>query len=80
MKRVKKGRTNYRDDDLLKAIGEKIRLVRKSKGYTQEGFANFIEVDYSQVNRMELGKVNVTVSMLSRIAIALEVPMQNLLP
>jgi transcriptional regulator with XRE-family HTH domain len=78
MKRVE---TNYRDEDLLKAIGEKkIRLVRKSKGFTQEGFANFIEVDYSQINRMELGKVNVTVSMLSRIAIALEVPMQSLLP
>jgi transcriptional regulator with XRE-family HTH domain len=80
MEKAKKRRTNYRDDDLLKAVGENIRLVRKSKGFTIESFANQIGVDYSQINRMELGKVNVTISMLSRIANELGVPLAKLLP
>lgn len=38
------------------------------------------EVDYSQIGRMELGKVNFTVSSLSRIAKGLKVDMNDLLP
>jgi transcriptional regulator with XRE-family HTH domain len=73
-------RTNYRDDELLRAIGMKIRDVRVSKNYTQESFANSIGVDYSQINRMELGKVNFTVSTLSRIASELGVSISKLIP
>jgi hypothetical protein len=36
--------------------------------------------DYSQINRVELGKVNFSVSYLSLIASALEVSTQELLP
>ena len=80
MKKARKRRTNYRDDDLLKVVGEKIRAARKAKGFTQEGFANQMGVDYSQINRMELGKVNFTISMLSRIASELDVSLNKFLP
>jgi ribosome-binding protein aMBF1 (putative translation factor) len=38
---------------LLTDIGNKIREVRLSKNISQESLANEIEVDYSQVNRMD---------------------------
>jgi transcriptional regulator with XRE-family HTH domain len=80
MAKAKRARTNYRDDDLLKEIGEKLRVIRKSKGFTQEGLANDMDIDYSQINRMELGKVNFTISMLSKIANHLDIPLEELLP
>ncbi len=42
--------------------------------------ANDCEIDYSQVNRMELGKVNFSISYLYKIAAALEVNPKELLP
>lgn len=70
----------YKDDALLKYIGERIREIRISKQISQEALANESELDYSQINRMELGKVNFTVSNLSRIAKALDVDPKELLP
>lgn len=70
----------YKDDEFLKRIGEKIREVRILKGLSQEGLANESELDYSQINRMELGKVNFSISYLNRIAQALDVTPNNLLP
>ena len=54
-------------------VGSRIREIRLDKGISQEALANTCEVDYSQVNRMELGKVNFSISYLSKIAEALNV-------
>jgi len=61
-------------------VGNKIREVRLSKNISQEALANDCEVDYSQVNRMELGKVNFSISYLYRIAKALNIDPKELLP
>ena len=45
-----------------------------------EKLANECEVDSSQVGRMELGKVNFSISMLYRIADALNVDAKKLQP
>jgi transcriptional regulator with XRE-family HTH domain len=73
-------RRYYKDEELLTKIGNKIREVRLSKNISQESLANEIEVDYSQVNRMELGKVNFNISNLYRIAKALNADPKRLLP
>lgn len=71
----------YRDDIFLKKIGEKIRELRLQKGMTQMELAFACnDKDYSQINRIELGKVNFSVSYLSLIAQILEVTPQDLLP
>ncbi len=78
-KRVK--RTYYRDDDFLLKIGTKIRELRLLKGLSQMELAFACnDKDYSQINRVELGKVNFSVSYLSLIADALEVTPKDLLP
>ena len=70
----------YKDDALLKYIGERIREIRISKQISQEALANESELDYSQINRMELGKVNFTISYLYRIAKALDIDPKEILP
>ena len=73
-------REYFKDNNLLIQIGDKIRDVRLSKNISQESLANECEIDYSQVNRMELGKVNFSISYLYRIAKALDVDPKKLLP
>lgn len=64
----------YRDDEFLLKIGSRIRELRLQKGLTQMDLAfKCNDKDYSQINRVELGKVNFSVSYLSLIAEALEV-------
>lgn len=73
-------RKNFRNKELLISIGSKIRENRTSQGISQETLANECEVDYSQINRMELGKVNFNISNLYKIAEALKVDPKDFLP
>ncbi len=71
----------YRDDEFLLKIGNKIRDLRISNGMTQMDLAfKCNDKDYSQINRVELSKVNFSVSYLSLIAQALGVTPKKLLP
>lgn len=70
----------YRDERFLKQIGLRIRQLRLKKGMTQEELAFECDyADFSQINRIELGKVNFSVSYLKLIAEKLEVPVKDLL-
>lgn len=64
----------YRDDAFLLKVGQKIRSVRLEKGLTQTELAfKCNDIDYSQINRVELGKVNFSISFLNLLADALEI-------
>ncbi len=77
----KSKRVNFRNDDFLKKIGNKIRELRTSKGITQMDLAfKCNDIDYSQINRIELGKINFSISYLPLIAKALGVSVDELLP
>ena len=70
----------YRDEDFLKKTGIRIRQIRLQKNISQEHLAfecNY--ADFSQINRIELGKVNFSISYLKLIAEKLEVPIAELL-
>ena len=74
-------RVYYRDDVFLKALGGKIRQIRLKNGLTQTELAfKCNDKDYSQINRVELGKVNFSVSYLSLISKALDVKVKDLIP
>ncbi len=76
----KSKRTYYRDEQFLKKIGENVRRLRLQKGITQMELAFACnEIDYSQINRIELGKVNFSVSYLALIAEQLEVLPKDLI-
>jgi transcriptional regulator with XRE-family HTH domain len=70
----------YRDDEFLKNVGDRIRQLRLERGLTQMELAfKCNETDYSQINRIELGKVNFSLSFLKLIADILEVNPEDLI-
>jgi transcriptional regulator with XRE-family HTH domain len=70
----------YKDELFLKKIGMRIRQIRLQKEMSQENLAFECEyADYSQINRIELGKVNFSISYIKLIAEKLEVPITDLL-
>jgi transcriptional regulator with XRE-family HTH domain len=62
-----------RNEQVIVLLAKNLRKFRKAKDMTIAELAFLIEADYSQVSRMERGKVNFTVSVLVDIAKALEI-------
>lgn len=60
--------THYRDDEAIKAFGEKVRALRKSRNQTIEEFANTVDLHVTQVARIERGTYNTTISYIFLIA------------
>ena len=60
-------------------VGERIRLVRKGLGVGQAECARRAGIDVSSMFRIEKTGQNLTVDTLARLAIALGVPMDELL-
>jgi transcriptional regulator with XRE-family HTH domain len=74
-------RVYYRDDVFLKGIGDKVRSLRLKNGLTQTDLAfKCNDKDYSQINRLELGKINFSISYLKLVSAALDVDPKDLLP
>ena len=63
----------YRDDKAIKKFGKKLREIRQSRGISQEDLALKCGLEYSQVNRIELGKVNTSISHVFLLAKHLEI-------
>ena len=52
---------------LKKGLGENIKLIRKTKGLTQEKLAELIEIDQRQLARIEAGESFATAETLEKI-------------
>jgi transcriptional regulator with XRE-family HTH domain len=63
----------YRHNEIIKKLGQTIRELRIQKGLSQEQFAYLCELELSQINRIELGKINTSVSHLFLLAQKLNV-------
>ncbi|GEJ45313.1 MULTISPECIES: helix-turn-helix transcriptional regulator [unclassified Chryseobacterium] len=57
---------------------EKLRLVRKQKGYTQQQVADFIATDVSNYSRKESGDVRIVKDEWDKIAHFLDVPLEEI--
>ncbi|MBC7695201.1 MAG: helix-turn-helix transcriptional regulator [Burkholderiales bacterium] len=60
--------------------GEKIRIARIIKGYSQEYMAFMLDISQSTFSKMESGGIEITVKRLFEIAEILEVKIIELLP
>lgn len=69
----------YRNEEVIKKLGQKVREVRLSLGYSQQELADLCNLDLSQINRIELGKINTSVSHLFLIAEVLKVSPKELI-
>jgi transcriptional regulator with XRE-family HTH domain len=63
----------------MKALGKRIKDLRKEKGLSQEDLSNEADIPLSQVGRIERGEVNATISTLHAISVALGVYLKELL-
>ncbi len=64
--------------EVCKRVGNKIREVRTNKGLTIEELANELNMEYSQVSRIELGKINTSIFHVYLIATYLNTPVPEL--
>ena len=60
------------------AFGNNLRKLRLAKNISMQNLAYAINVEYSQISRIELGKINTSISTANDIAIALEIPLSEL--
>jgi transcriptional regulator with XRE-family HTH domain len=69
-----------RKEPQLAALGNRIRDVRRAKGYSQEEFANEVGLDRSYYGGIERGERNVAALNLIKIARTLGVEVGDLFP
>ena len=53
-------------------LGDKIRIVREQRGYSQEQLAELMKVNRSTISKIENGKFSITVDYLVRFSIFLD--------
>lgn len=63
------------NETFIKEFGKNLRKIRLSKKVSMQTLAYTINVEYSQISRIELGKICTTISTIYEIAEALEVPL-----
>ena len=66
-------------DPLLLAVGDRIRNIREAKDIDPTGFATAAGFSLQYLWRLESGLQNLNLRSISRIALALDVPMSDLL-
>ena len=67
-------------DELLGAVGQRIRELRRAKGFSQEGFAAVAGLDRSYYGGVERGERNCSLRHVVRIAATLGVEVGELFP
>ena len=63
---------------IAKLIGENIRQLRRTKGLSQEQLALRAEINASYMGQVERGEKNPTIDVLSKISIALQTPLEQI--
>ena len=64
--------------DFKKAFGEKLKRIRKNRGFTQEQLAEIIEIDPRNLSRIEVGTSFVKAETLEKLLKALNVTTEDL--
>jgi ribosome-binding protein aMBF1 (putative translation factor) len=66
-------------EEVCKHVGNKIREARENKGLTMEKFAHESGIDYTQISRIELGKINTSIYQIYVITKKLDLPLRDIL-
>ncbi len=65
------------DKKFLANLGQNIKKYRKLKKYSQEKLAEILDIHYTTIGKIEIGKLNASTLMLQKIASALDVPVKS---
>jgi len=63
---------------LPEAFGKAVRMLREQTGVSQEAFAYSAKIDRAFMSRVERGKSNISLATVDRIALALEISLDEL--
>ena len=64
--------------DICVRVGRKIRALRRARGWSQQLLADHAELERAHLSRLEEGRREAGLRVLERIAIALEVELEDL--
>ncbi|HMU99377.1 MAG TPA: helix-turn-helix transcriptional regulator [Chitinophagales bacterium] len=64
--------------DIKKKFGEKVKLLRTKKGWSQEKLALSADLDRTYIPSIEKGERNVSISVIEKIAKAFKVSISEL--
>lgn len=67
------------DKKALKKFGENLRKLRKQKGFSLREMSYACSIDNSKIAKIEKGQINITVTTLLQLAVALELHPVSLL-
>lgn len=69
----------HNKDTVAKLIGMRIRQLRMESHLTLETLAFNADMDYTQLSRIELGKINTSIFQIHKIAAALEISSSDII-
>lgn len=64
--------------DLMKIVGERLRNIRKEKGYSQDELAHLAELHFTYLGKIERAEKNVTIESLEKVTSALGISLEEL--
>lgn len=70
---------NIRNDDLIKALGRRVRDLRLERKLTMEKLAELSGIDYRQLSYIELGQTDASLSTLHALCKGLDISLSFLL-
>jgi len=65
--------------EVSQIVGAKIRKIRLTKGFSIQNLAYEIGIEYTQLSRIERGKINTTIYQLFLISRALDVNFSDII-
>ncbi len=66
-------------DELLKQLGRNVKAERVRKGYSQDTFAELLNVTRSHISKIECGGENMSIAKILEVARALNIHISGLL-
>ena len=64
--------------NIKEKFGEKVKSLREAKGFSIEHLANISNIDRNYISDIEKGKRNVSLMIIEKLSIALEINIQEL--
>ena len=65
-------------EDVLTELGLRVKFYRMRKKLSQAQLAELVSMDEYRISNIECGKCNLTLKTINKLAIALNIPLNNL--
>ncbi len=63
--------------DIKKKFGDKVKVFRIKRGWSQEKLANISDIDRTYIPSIEKGSRNISITIIEKLAIAFEIKIKD---